>query len=358
MEKLQPMNNLDYFVELDEMKVLEGGRLSGVYDAANGFRLKFNAGGERNATVQNGIRLHLTSLVEPAPPAQSSFVRLLRDKLDNAIVEKVEQANFDRIVQISFAKKEKFRLVLEQFGKGNLILTDGEGKIIRPMRGEEFSSRKLRVGEKYAAPPSAKLHPRELDGKMLDEISNSGGDKPGIVAILSSKINFPPFYLEEACARAGIGFSAKVAQIEGKKLEQLVSCIKSMAAGEGTSPCVFYSGGQPVAFSAFKMEKFAQYGFERKAFATFSDALDDYYRHGHETRAREEGSQKTCNELSKLAHSIDAQKEAIGKFEGEERENRAAGEWIYENYEKVERALEEARKKGEKNAVIDAEAIS
>ena len=66
----------------------------------------------------------------------------------------IEQVAFDRIVHMKFGyddgnNSNSLNLYLEFFAKGNVILTDGEGRILCLLRPVELKEGKLAVGENY-----------------------------------------------------------------------------------------------------------------------------------------------------------------------------------------------------------------
>ena len=67
---------------------------------------------------------------------------LCRKHINNKRLEQVKQVGVDRVVDLQFGSGEAaYHLVLEMYDKGNLVLTDGEYKILNILRprvaGEE-----------------------------------------------------------------------------------------------------------------------------------------------------------------------------------------------------------------------------
>jgi hypothetical protein len=74
---------------------------------------------------------------------------LLRKYLDNAQIMGISQENDDRVFVITLKKKEEFRLIFEMFAKGNLILANLEGKIIGAYKAEVSKTRTIKNSEIY-----------------------------------------------------------------------------------------------------------------------------------------------------------------------------------------------------------------
>ena len=94
-------------------------------------------------------RLHLTTEAFQNPPIPPAFCQFLRAHLQGARIDKIEQIQGDRIVQLTLTAKEGLcRLVAELTGKtSNLFVLDGTGRIRKDLNGV-----KDRVGQLYAPP--------------------------------------------------------------------------------------------------------------------------------------------------------------------------------------------------------------
>ena len=97
-------------------------------------RLLLNAGA-------NAPRIQLTELVRDNPAEPPMFCMLLRKHLVGARVADITQPSLERLVRLElditddFGQPGKRTLVLEAMGRrSNLILLDGEGRIIDCMR--------------------------------------------------------------------------------------------------------------------------------------------------------------------------------------------------------------------------------
>ena len=85
---------------------------------------------------------------------QGVFVQKVRKLIKKSRIESIEQINGDRILSISFIRREeKITLIFEMFHKGNIVLCSGN-KILSVMRKQKFRHRSLESGLTYQSPPS------------------------------------------------------------------------------------------------------------------------------------------------------------------------------------------------------------
>jgi len=216
---MQHLANLDCFFLAKEMDAsLAGGFFENFYDYGEGvFRLRF---GKQSVLfdLQGFAFVAVASFPEP-PRQPSSFAMLLRKRFESAKLESVVQSGFDRIFEFSFTSKQYGRhsLVVELFGKrGNLLLLDSERRIVKPFAKVSYAARSLADGVAYVMPPSEKKHPLELKQSDFE-------GKGRIVSFLSKQTSLAPFYLEEACARAGIALDKDVSSLIASEKSGLLS---------------------------------------------------------------------------------------------------------------------------------------
>jgi len=127
-------------------------RLSNVYDLTSKILLlKFaKPNNKQQILIESGFRCHLTDFVRTTSPAPSNFVARLRKFLKTRRVTSVSQIGTDRIIEFQFSDGT-YRLYLEFFASGNIILTDSSLAIIALLRNvpEGEGQEPQRVGLTY-----------------------------------------------------------------------------------------------------------------------------------------------------------------------------------------------------------------
>uniref|UniRef100_A0A2D3UN01 Ribosome quality control complex subunit 2 n=1 Tax=Ramularia collo-cygni TaxID=112498 RepID=A0A2D3UN01_9PEZI len=127
-------------------------RLSNVYDLSSRiFLLKFAKPDHRQQLlIDSGFRCHLTSFARATATTPTPFVARLRKFLRTRRCTKVSQIGTDRVIEIQFSDGA-YRLFLEFYAGGNIILTDSELTILALLRsvGEGEEHEQYRAGLKY-----------------------------------------------------------------------------------------------------------------------------------------------------------------------------------------------------------------
>ncbi|RMZ82064.1 hypothetical protein DV737_g2200, partial [Chaetothyriales sp. CBS 132003] len=136
-------------------------RLSNVYDLSSRiFLLKFAKPARREQLlVDSGFRCHLTSFTRTAASAPSAFVSRLRKYLKTRRVTSVSQVGTDRVIELAFSDGQ-YRLFLEFFAAGNIVLTDADLNVLALLRqvNEGDEAVDVRVGGKYVLDAKQNYH--------------------------------------------------------------------------------------------------------------------------------------------------------------------------------------------------------
>lgn len=126
-----------------------------LHSGKKNMRLVFNVG-------PNAPRIGLSEVSKENPKSPPMLCMLLRKRLAGARLRRVEQLGFDRIAKFTFSCYDEMgftvelSLIGEIMGKyANLILADGEGKIVTAMKLIDFSASSVRQvlpGLRYTVP--------------------------------------------------------------------------------------------------------------------------------------------------------------------------------------------------------------
>ncbi|KAM0705221.1 hypothetical protein Q7P35_008010 [Cladosporium inversicolor] len=149
----QRFSSLDVKIIAHELSTqLVSLRLANVYDLSSRiFLLKFAKPEHREQLViDSGFRAHLSAFARTTAAAPSPFIARLRKFLRTRRVTAVSQVGTDRIIEITFSDGQ-YRLFLEFYAGGNIVLTDGELTILGLLRNvsEGAEHEQYRLGLKY-----------------------------------------------------------------------------------------------------------------------------------------------------------------------------------------------------------------
>lgn len=213
----------------------------------------------------NSPRMHFTNVVRENPTTPPMFCMLMRKHLTSGRILSISQVPSERIVRMEmealneFGDRVKRELVVEMMGrKANLILLDEEGRIIdcvRRVGGDLTAQRQILPGMFYRLP----------EGKL------------GLSPLINRELDFR--------------------ELSDEVIDLLIE-------KEG-QPTVLVKGGKEMDFTFIPI---LQYGpeVESKAYASFSELLDDYY-------ANRETSQKGNQKSAELTKGVQRAMERVSR---------------------------------------------
>ncbi|KAH8886755.1 hypothetical protein GQ53DRAFT_844692 [Thozetella sp. PMI_491] len=183
----QRFSSLDVKVIVHELsEALVSLRVANIYDLSSKILLlKFaKPNSKQQLIIDSGFRCHLTDFARATAAAPSAFVIRLRKFLKTRRVTSVAQIGTDRIIEFQFSDGA-YRLYLEFFASGNVILTDAELKIQTLLRNvpEGEGQEPQRVGLTYnlqnrqnfgGVPPLTKERLRDALTTTVEKAAASG----------------------------------------------------------------------------------------------------------------------------------------------------------------------------------------
>lgn len=324
---MRTMNNIEYAFIVNELKQLIGKHFENAYcPSATKIRIKISG---IDVVCDPGKRLNIAKYVEEN--VLSQFAKTLRKELENAKLHDVYQYNNDRVIVFDFLKnKTSFKIIFEMFADGNIVLTrnDETGeKTIAALKYEQWSDRTIKRDEDYRFPKS------NIKNNVNDAIA-SAGEKYIIVALLQLPLGKE--YIIEILKRCNTEEKRKALSLSANeilKLEKEIGIIQNNAKAFG-----FYENGKIIDFGVIKFSKYIKPELETREFQTLSEAVDEYYLTNKE--------QKNEN-IEKLKRRLEEQEKRLVELKLQGKEKREIADYIYKNYENIEKILNEKTKKKE-----------
>ena len=293
-------------------------------------------GGETvySLVLEAGKRLNLTSYALEKPLVPPAFCMALRKFLRNSTLTNIEQYEFERVVLLDFSGKiGNFRLVLELFGEGNIILVDGENKILQALRFRRMRDRNILRGEAFRfAPPSGK-NPTKIGVQALYDGLKGFGDVE-IVRALARFLGIGGVYAEEVLLRLGIEKTTQCNSLSSSQAEAIHKCLNEMLSQvlEGKlEPCIVLDeNGSLVDVTPLRLKRYD--GLKHQPFKSFNEALDEFYTKTEaleKADAEKKAVEQLTHEAERLKRVLAEQEKALRDAEQKAEKYRQIGDIIY-----------------------------
>ena len=261
-----------------------------------GKRLLLNAGA-------GAPRLQLTDILRDNPAEPPMFCMLLRKHLSGARVADIVQPPLERLVHIEFDAADELgrtgrrTLVLEAMGRrSNLILLDGEGRVIDSLRrvdADMSAARQVLPGLFYQPPASTGRLPflEETEEGFAARFAAAAAEKTLDAFLLDQYFGLSPLMARELAFQAAGDTDTRVFQLGGPgPLWRAMEDFSRRVRENRFTPVCLMRDGRPLDFACVGVD---QYGgaAECVAYPSFSALLDAFYaERERQERTRQRGA--------------------------------------------------------------------
>lgn len=267
-------------------------------------RLLLNAGA-------SAPRIQLTETARDNPAEPPMFCMLLRKHLVGARVAEITQPELERLVRLElditddFGQPGKRTLVLEAMGRrSNLILLDGEGRIIDCMRrvdADMSAQRQVLPGLYYEPPASAGRLPvtEETEAGFREKLAAANPERQLDAFLLDSYFGVSPLMARELAFRTAGETDRRLFELDRAGEDRLwenILYFSGIVQENNFTPYCLKQDGRPVEFVCMPV---TQYGpaMELERYESFSTLMDDFY----EVRERQERARQRGADLLRTA---------------------------------------------------------
>jgi len=296
--------------------------------------------------IEAGKRLHLTSYVHETPKKPSAFCMSLRKYLDNGVVKKVRQHEFERIAVTEISTRQgDFQLVSELFGGGNVILVDPNGKILQAMTYKRMRDRNILRGEPFQHPPARGMNPIKLSNQDFREIKKL--EETEIVRALTKFLSISGTYAEEILLRAEVNKKRDCGSLTEQELDSIFNQLQKLLSliDQGTMEPRIVSDEKKawIDVTPVPLKNYDQ--FEQKKYENFNSALDDYYAKITAAERREEITEEVESEVARYRRILQRQEKALENLKEPITKNKTIGDLIYMRFGELQSLLQKIMEK-------------
>lgn len=307
---MKNLTALDLHYLVNEFEILLGSKIDQIYQPKKKeVLLQFHI---RN-TGKKILRILLPDFIyiteskeEQKEPME--YCKILRKYLSNTILKKINQIDFERILELHFqGKNEGYILIVELFSKGNLILCKSDYTIIYPLEMQKWADREVKPKIQYKF-PEKKFNLLRLKEEDLFELLEKT-DKNKLVTFLAIDLSLGGEYSEKICSEIKVDKDIRPKDLQKNDAKKLFAEIKILIN---------------------KKEKI------NKEVEEFSKKFSPIKKSKYE------------NQINEIERIIGHQKETINELKNKIEENSKKAELIYHNYKLVNEILTELNKAAEK----------
>lgn len=243
---------------------------------------------------------------------ENQFVKVLSREIERAKISSVSQPGSERIFFLYFVNRaNKVRkLIVEIFGKGNIILCDESMEILWILNPIEVRHRTLRTGSEYVLPPKRGEDVLQISLESMKQNASLQPNNTEVVRWLGNCTSLPRKYLEEILLQSEINtkyanlLSDNDIEIIYEKTKEITNKIINEKNHE---PSVILDKlGLAVDTSPIPMSKEANV----KKVETYMDGIDQVLSNEILTIGRNLKTEEASRKILELEHDLEEQNKA------------------------------------------------
>lgn len=309
-------------------------------------------------------RPQLTALSRENPDVPPMFCMLLRKHLSGARLLAVEQVPLERVVIFTLEALNELgdrverKLVLEAIGRrSNLILLDGDGRILDCMRRVESNlgsgdsrQRTLLPGMFYRLPPAQdKLDPTAQSREDLENLLAAAPEQAQADRwLLDTFGGLSPLICRELAFQAGGDVEVRLDALRTQGRERLLDKLEALLGDVKefhVTPTMILRDGKPSDFTFFPVAQY-QNAAETLACPSFSAMLDQFFeQREHLERVKQKGQdliRSVTTARDRTARKIAHQEQELAATQDRER-LRQLGDILTSNFYQMQRGMARLR---------------
>jgi predicted ribosome quality control (RQC) complex YloA/Tae2 family protein len=243
---------------------------------------------------------------------ENQYVKVLSREIERAKISSVSQPGSERIFFLYFVNRanEERKLIVEIFGKGNIILCDETMKILWLLNPIEVRHRTLRTGSEYVLPPKRGEDVLQISLESMKKNASLQPNNTEVVKWLGNCTSLPRKYLEEILLQSAI--NTKYANILSDNdieiiYEKTKEITNKIIDEKNHEPSVILDKlGLAVDTSPIPMSKEANV----KKVETYMDGIDQVLSNEILTIGRNLKTEEADRKILELEHDLEEQNKA------------------------------------------------
>tara|TARA_Y100000310_G_scaffold345414_1_gene464725 strand:- start:3983 stop:5095 length:1113 start_codon:yes stop_codon:yes gene_type:complete len=331
MKKQLSAYELGYLVK--ELQFLVHGKISKVYQPDIKkivLQVHVPSKGKQLLSIYLPGFLFLASSKLESPLKPFGFCTFLRKNIEGNKILSIEQKGFERIIEINLGSKDKERkLILELFGKGNVILCEKDYTITGLLEPQKLKDRDVRGGVTYEFPKQ----PYDID--KMDDVTKAinASKQDTIVKTIAVDLGLGGNIAEEICKICEFEPELKIPKYGIMRVFEAFKEIRERKL----NPKVVYD----KEIIDVVPNEFLIYGkYKQHSVKTFSEGLDKLVSFQLVNKEKNVKEDIYGQKLQKMEKLFKNQEKQLKDIEDDVLQNTQKADKLYEQYQVVKEALD------------------
>jgi len=351
------MTSIDLTAILKELKnTILGSRIDNIYQTTP-FLFLFKLRPKTTLVIEAGKRIHLTQYVTKFPPSPPFFCRLLRKILRRGIVQDIQIEEFERIVSIIIRSKGiLYKLIIEIFGRGNIILVDENDKIIHALSYRRMRDRNILRGESFKLPPPRGFNPLKVTQIQLMSLRDTKGT---VIKSLTNLLSIDGLFAEEILLKTGINKKKPSKTLTNDEINRIYLEVSNLALSLNNitqSNIVIDTTGAFINVLPFPLSIYSSH--KMQVYPSFNEAVDEYFTRLFIGKKGEDTSNKVTQRMDGQIRILNQQRARLIELRKNIDKNQQIGDLVYSHTTALQKIIQDIINERERGKTWDEIASS
>ena len=334
------MTSIDLAAIIKELKkTIQGSRIEKIYQTTP-FLFLFKLHPKKTLVIEAGKRIHLTQYVTKFPPSPPFFCGLLRKILRRGIIRDIQIEGFERIVSfIIMSKGISYKLILEIFGRGNIILVDEKNKIIHALSYRRMRDRNILRGENFKHPPPRGFNPLKVTQLRLMGLRDT---KSTVIKSLTNLLSIDGLFAEDLLLKTGINKKKKAKTLTSDEINRIYVEVSNLALSLNNttqSNIVIDKNGAFINVLPFPLSIYDSH--KKQQFSSFNEAADEYFTRLFIGKIGEDTSNKVTQRMGEKIRILNQQRTRLIELKKNIEKNQQIGDLVYSHTTVLQKILQD-----------------
>ena len=298
--------------------------------------------------IDLGKRFHTTQYFRKKPQTPNNKILSMRKHIRDLPIKDFYQIGLDRVIVFEIAYKDSFyKLIVELFGDGNIVLVGPNNKIILAYAYRKMKDRDVHPGKEYEFPPSSDKTILNITEKEISKFFSTYTGK--IINLLNDIMGIGPVYSKDVVSKAGVNKSTVEELNEEEKLKIIAEVMKlqSIINNKEFTYTKYLDGDEVVDITPIPLSRYED--LEHEEISSFDLALDEFFSPSEEEPEDTEDKTEVSSKMNKTQKILADQEKHLESLRKQENLEKLKGDLIYANFADVDELLStiiKARREG------------
>ena len=346
------MTSIDLAAIIKELKkTIQDSRIENIYQTTS-FLFLFKLRPKKILVIEAGRRIHLTQYVTKLPTSPPFFCGLLRKILRRGIIQDIQIEEFERIVSlIIMSKGVSYKLVIEIFGRGNIILVDENNKIIHALSYRKMRDRNILRGESFKHPPPRGFNPLKVTQILLVGLRDT---KSTVIKSLTNLLSIDGLFAEDLLLKTGINKKKQSKTLTNDEINRIYIEVSNLALSlnnTSQSNIVIDETGAFINVIPFPLSIYDSHKIQ--VFSSFNEAADEYFTRLFVGKTSEDTSSKVTQRMAEKIRILNQQRAHLIELRKNIEKNQQIGDLVYSHTTVLQKILQDIIKERERGKTED-----